>query len=465
MQDPAGGAKGSRAAATINRLGGATITAQVRDEAAVLRAFDRVMKLANRLLDEAAGPPGGRPDGTGLAFRKEEGGRPKYVLELPQGMLPPPFSTLFRPTVILGQEQLVLGASTAAAERAAGLSTTKGDGRWQPDDAFAPVIRRLPGKMIALRIGDPRETLVAVVEALPILAQTINAQVANQRRQFRGGFPGAPTGDFLKIEPDRIPRADELIPRLFPASTALVVDDQGASLISREPIPGLASPAAVGLIFGVFMPARIASREAASRAQCVNNLKQVALAYHNYHSATNAFPAPATVDKDGKPLLSWRVVILPYLEQQALYNKFHLDEPWDSPHNKALIKEMPMTYLCPSRKKPEEGTTTYQVFVGEGAMFSAAGEGTQIASITDGTSNTILVVEANDAVPWTKPDDLKFDPNAKPSLRGAGSPHPGGFNAAFGDGSVRFIKNSINLITWQALITRAGGEVVAADAF
>ena len=224
-------------------------------------------------------------------------------------------------------------------------------------------MQRLPGRMVGLRIGDPRETMPAVVEALPVLAQTINAQISAQRRQF----PGAPAVTPLKIEPDSLPTAGELISRLFPASTALVVDEQGASLIGREPIPGLGSPAIAGLFLGVLMPARSASSEAARRAQCTNNLKQIALAYHNFHAANNAFPAPAITDKDGKPLLSWRVAILPYVEQQELYNKFKLDEPWDSPHNKALIKEMPTVYLCPSRKNPEEGTTTYRVFVGDGA--------------------------------------------------------------------------------------------------
>ncbi len=172
----------------------------------------------------------------------------------------------------------------------------------------------------------------------------------------------------------------------------------------------------------------------------------------------------AITDKDGKPLLSWRVAILPYLDQQELYNKFKLDEPWDSPNNKPLIKEMPKTFLCPSRRKPEPGTTTYRVFVGKGALFEE-GEGTGIQNVTDGTSNTIMVVESKDAVPWTKPDDLKFDMEAKPSLYGAGSPHPGGFNATFADGSVRFLKNSIGLLTWRALITRAGGEVISSDSY
>jgi prepilin-type processing-associated H-X9-DG protein len=459
MQDPAAKAGGSRAAAMINRLGGTTIAVEVRDVAAMSRSIDGLVKLVNRLLDEMAGGPGAGAGRSGLSFRKE-GSLPRYVLDLPQGMLPPPFSTMFRPTIILGKEQLVLGASTAPAERAAGLSAAKAEGRWQPEGAFVPAMKRLPGRMIGLRVADPRETLPAVVEALPVLARTINAQVSAQRRQF----PGAPAITPMKIEPDSLPPAGELISRLFPATTAMVVDDQGVSLIGREPIPGLGSPAVAGLFLGVVMPARSASSEAARRAQCTNNLKQIALAYHNVHAASNAFPAPAITDKDGKPLLSWRVAILPYLEQQELYNKFKLDEPWDSPNNKALIKEMPAVYLCPSRKNPAEGTTTYRVFVGDGALFQA-GQGTPIQSVTDGTSNTIMVVESTDAVAWTRPDDLKFDPEAKPSLMGAGSPHPGGFNAAFADGSVRYIRSMINLDVWKALITRAGGEVIAADAF
>jgi prepilin-type processing-associated H-X9-DG protein len=457
MQDPAGGSKGSRAAAMINRLGGTTLAVQVRDEAALSRSIGGLVKLVNFALANVRALP---PGAAGLEFRQEQGARPKYVLELPEGLLPPPFSTMFRPTTILGREQLVVGASTAPAERAAGLSAAKADGRWQPDEAFVPLLRRLPERMVGLRISDPRETLPAVVEALPVLARTINAQVAAQRRQF----PGAPAVTPLKIEPDSLPRANELIPRLFPGSTALVVDEQGASLIAREPIPGLGSPVVAGFFAGVLLPARMASSEAARRAQCINSLKQIALAYHNVHAANNAFPAPAITDKDGKPLLSWRVAILPYVEQQELYNKFKLDEPWDSPHNKALIKEMPAVYLCHSRKQPEAGTTTYRVFVGDGAMFQE-GQGTPIQSITDGTSNTIMIVESTDAVPWTKPDDLKFDLNAKPSLNGAGSPHPGGFNAAFADGAVRFIRSKVNLDVLKALITRAGGEVIAADAF
>ena len=130
-------------------------------------------------------------------------------------------------------------------------------------------------------------------------------------------------------------------------------------------------------------------------------------------------PSPRSPTKQGKPLLSWRVAILPYIEQQTLYQKFKLDEPWDSAHNKALLKEMPLAYACPSRADSESFATPYQVFTGNGTMFED-GRGMKRAEITDGWPNTILVAEAEVTVPWTKPDDLRFDPAAaRPSQRPA----------------------------------------------
>ena len=279
--------------------------------------------------------------------------------------------------------------------------------------------------------------------------------------QARRGGPGPEFN--LRIDPEKLPRADQLRPLLFPASTAITVDDQGISILQREAVPSITSPSTSGVLVALLLPAVQSAREAARRAQCTNNLKQMLLADHNFLSATNAFPRDIT-DKDGKPLLSWRVAILPYLEQAELYNKFKLDEPWDSPHNKELVKEMPPLFVCPSRSKPEPFTTTYRGFAGQGAMFET-GQDIPIAAITDGTSNTIMLSESSEAVIWTKPDDLPFDPQAKPSLYGAGSNHPGGCNCGFADGSVRFIKKSINTAVFKALITRAGGEVIAADQF
>ena len=93
-------------------------------------------------------------------------------------------------------------------------------------------------------------------------------------------------------------------------------------------------------------------RRAAARTQCVNNCKQIVLAFHNYHQQARQLSARIlSHSKDGKPLLSWRVLILPFLDQQALYDQFHLDEPWDSPHNRTLIAKMPAIFRCPAEKR------------------------------------------------------------------------------------------------------------------
>jgi prepilin-type processing-associated H-X9-DG protein len=290
---------------------------------------------------------------------------------------------------------------------------------------------------------------------LPITAQLPNAPPpANQRL----------AGEGFHIDPDKVPRANDLRRLLFPASMALSVDRQGANIVFRDPIPSISSPATSGIMIGLLLPAVQAAREAARRTQCVNNFKLIGLAMANYESSTGAFPAPAITDKQGKPLLSWRVAILPYLEQGTLYQKFKLDEPWDSPHNRALLKEMPPVYLCPSRAGVEPFTTTYQVFAGQGAVFEK-GRGAKLAEITDGTANTIVVVEARNAVPWTKPDDLSFDPAAAPSLFGAGSTHPGGFNVLLADGSARFVSMSVDLKVFRSLITRGGNDFVPQGEF
>src|SRR5262249_24889998 len=148
-------------------------------------------------------------------------------------------------------------------------------------------------------------------------------------------------------------------------------------------------------------------REAAQRAKDANNLKQIALAFHNYHDSNGAFPQAALYDKDGKATLSWRVVILPYIEQDNLYQQFKLDEPWDSAHNKKLLAKMPPVYKHPFAKPSSPYGTFYQVAVGKGTIFEGK-RGTRIQEITDGTSNTILVLTAAKDVPWTKPEDQPF---------------------------------------------------------
>jgi hypothetical protein len=207
----------------------------------------------------------------------------------------------------------------------------------------------------------------------------------------------------------------------------------------------------------------------ADRKRSANNLKTIAQAFHNYHDTYNAFPAAAIAGKGGKALLSWRVAILPFVEAGALYKQFRLKEPWDSAHNRKLLPRMPGVYGLPKVKYSPAHATYYRVFTGPDAPFNAATParggawpaGPRILQITDGTSNTLLVVEAREAVPWTKPDELTHD--ARKPLPRLGGLFREGFHAALFDGSVRFIDPKIDATTLRALITPAGGEVIAGD--
>jgi RNA polymerase sigma factor (sigma-70 family) len=200
--------------------------------------------------------------------------------------------------------------------------------------------------------------------------------------------------------------------------------------------------------------------EQADRAQSMDNLKTLGLAMHNYHATYGSFPPAAVYSKDGKPLLSWRVLLLPFLDQQDLFRQFKLDEPWDGPTNKKLLAKMPEIYAIPRAKAKESHATAYQVFTGAGTIFPSP-KASRIADITDGTSNTILIVEADEPVPWTKPADLPYDPN-KP-LPKLGGVTKQGFSTAFADGSARFFKRTIKEATLRALITSNGGEAIHED--
>ena len=219
----------------------------------------------------------------------------------------------------------------------------------------------------------------------------------------------------------------------------------------------MSNMAVIGTLVGMLLPAVQQVRGAARRTQSMNNLRQIALATLNYESAYMHFPSNV-VDDDGKPLLSWRVQILPFIEQNALYKQFHLDEPWDSPHNIELLDQMPAVFRNPN--VDSDTKTVYQGFEAEGTIFDPDELELGFANIADGSSNTILCVEANEdvAVEWTKPQDLPFDKDRADA--NVGELRPGGFVAVFCDGSTHFISSRIDLETLVNLILRNDGNVV-----
>jgi len=187
---------------------------------------------------------------------------------------------------------------------------------------------------------------------------------------------------------------------------------------------------------------------------------QIAIALHHYHSGHGRFPPAAVHGADGKPLYSWRVEILPYIEEEQLYKQFALDEPWDSPHNIKLLPRMPRTYAAPGRKalKMPPYRTVCHVFVGKGAAFEGRQGLNMETDFPDGTTNTILLVDTGKPVPWTKPEDLEYDPDGPlPDLQGI---FDDGFWACMVDGPNirRWIKKGTSEATLRALITRNGGD-------
>jgi hypothetical protein len=248
-----------------------------------------------------------------------------------------------------------------------------------------------------------------------------------------------------------------LTPELFAARRT----KSGIEIADRGALPGIGLATAAPMAAFAVIPARMAAQGSAFRAQSLNNMKQIGLAMHNYHDAYKTFPPAFKADKDGKPLLSWRVLILPLLEQDILFRQFHLDEPWDSEHNKALLDKMPGVYRSPG-SKAGAGMTNYLTVRSEKTIFSGS-KGARIADIRDGTSNTIMLVEASDekAVPWTKPDDFEYDENEP--IKGLVGLQENGFLALMADGSVRLIGNSINPSLLNALFTRNSGEPINWD--
>jgi hypothetical protein len=204
----------------------------------------------------------------------------------------------------------------------------------------------------------------------------------------------------------------------------------------------------------------------AQRVAATNHLKQLALAMHSFESATDRFPGDV-VGGNNPPAWSWRVQILPYIEQANLYQQLDMTKAWDAPANLKVLEaaEMPKVFEHPGRPAPK-GHTYFRIFTlpkdakgTDRPLFKEGERGPRITDITDGTSNTFMIVEAGEAVPWYKPDVLAYD--GKLPLPQLGDKEADLFLAAMGDGSVRSLRPSkLGEKTLRALITINGGEVI-----
>jgi prepilin-type N-terminal cleavage/methylation domain-containing protein/prepilin-type processing-associated H-X9-DG protein len=219
--------------------------------------------------------------------------------------------------------------------------------------------------------------------------------------------------------------------------------------------------AIIAVIVGLLLPARRTAREPARRNSCKNNLMQIANALRQYEAVHYALPPAYTTDASGKPLHSWRTLILPFLEEQELYDSIDLNKPWNDPSNAEALKKCPAVYKCPSADM-DENHTTYLAVVTRNSCFRATQSRT-LSEITDAAKEIMMVVEVghDHAIPWMSPADADED-----LVLGIGAPktrsaHPNGFHGAFVDGSVQYLMDDTPAETRRALISIDGNENVA----
>ncbi|MHC4401160.1 MAG: DUF1559 family PulG-like putative transporter [Planctomycetota bacterium] len=195
---------------------------------------------------------------------------------------------------------------------------------------------------------------------------------------------------------------------------------------------------------------------AESRQTSLQNVKRILSGMHAHHDAHRKLPPAVVVGPDGQTPHSWRVALLPYLGMRALYDQYRQDEPWDGPNNSKLLAQMPAFYRSPL-DPPDSANTAYFVLVGPGTLFEGE-EGTPFSRVIDGTSNTLCVVECKRDVPWTKPEDVPYDPNQP--KRGLGGYYQGAFIFGTADGRSWLLDASIDVETLKNLITYADAQPI-----
>lgn len=264
-----------------------------------------------------------------------------------------------------------------------------------------------------------------------------------------------------------------LVCAFFAGLPALILGILALSEISKDPqrlkgrglaIAGIvlgaigSSLATVGILIALLLPAVNAARTAARRAQTSNNLKQIGLALHNYNSTFNSFPPAVRLDSSGQPGTSWRVAILPYLEDVAMYQAYHQDEPWNSPANQQAINHVPPVFQSPLT--PPGNDVSYVAVTDPGFVFNGT-DGCRLIQVTDGLSNTIMAIDAGrSGVALAEPRDLTWPEFLQRFRNRDVGNSPGGISALFADGSVSFIPYSTDPHTLHAYFTKAGGEPI-----
>lgn len=349
------------------------------------------------------------------------------------------------------------GPLTPALEKAAG-KTQIVIGFNPPEAMVREVLDAMPADALALKqvLDVKRAMLTSDLDATGMGTLTANYADAT-KAEAASGTISAVVG-FVQLGLWGVKKA---VPPEYKGFLDPIID--GYKVEQNGAVVSVFMPGAIpAVLVGMLLPSVQKVREASSRAMASNNLKQLTLGVITYADAMEGvMPTPTIYSRDGKPLYSWRVAILPYVSDDPRHRQVKWDEPWDSAHNKPLLAKMPKVFEMPGVAAPE-GQTYLQVFTGPGTAFDGQRKRFP-ASFTDGASNTILIVEAAQPVHWAAPgNDIVYSPQVSP-LKQIGARSPAGTHAALADGSVRMLSRNLTEKTLRALITPAGNEIIGPD--
>lgn len=379
------------------------------------------------------------------------------------------------PTLMLTENWLTFAMNSAALESFASRAAGR-QGRWAPSEQIRAAFQELPQEFGSVTVSDPAPAYRQLFTALPAATLVLNSQV----------LPNLSPGLEVPFGPEDMPDADAVVEPMFPNVSVGYATETGYAWKTRQSVPGtpvgnISATSVVPVLIALAMPAVQQAREAARRTRSKNNLKWLGLAMHNYHDVWDHFPT-GTLEQPDLPVeqrLSWAYSLLPYMEEAAAYESADRKQGWQGPGNAGLVNRTYSTFRNPSQFG-ERGYGSSGDYVGIAGVGANAAElpdddpkagifgynrSTNIRSVTDGTSNTIMITDAS------QPSVSMFAGgrqtirgfSQQPYLNGPdeiGSPHQGIVHGLLADGSIRTLPVTADPKIIEALATKAGGEVI-----
>lgn len=434
------------------------LTANVRDRQKLTGAIDMLSQIAQTIpnLEEVT-----------VKKRKKDSGT-WYTIAIP--------NVPVVPTILVTDDWLMIsftpGAAQALTKRLAGELAA-----WKPGREHQQALADLPTEYSSIAVMDPRPGYKLLMSFVPIGLGLLESTTLPMLSREAGVEIAMP------FDVEDMPLPDQITGPMFPNISVGLATASGVSFLSRKSVPGnpvgsVGTTAVVPMLVALLLPAVQQAREAARRTHSRNNLKQIGLAMHNYHDVYGRFPGGTVENDDLKPeeRLGWAVSLLPFIDQANMYNSVQMEAGWQDQEDFIRDTTIP-SYLNPSMSRGgmPGGQIDYRAMTGVGPDAASLDDAdphagifgydrkTGIRSITDGTSNTIMVADSAEPVPYLQGSETMSGLSEEPYINGPdgfGSPHHGGMHVLLADGSVRFVSESIEPTVVEALATKAGGEIV-----